>query len=99
MYKFTKYNSVIRLSDGACIPFAEGNRDYAEYQEWLQEGNTPEPAQTPEEIAAEAQEAINTEARTYLASTDWYVIRYQETGVAVPEEVTTKRASARMQVA
>ena len=55
MYKLTKQNqSVIRKADGACIPFAEGNSDYAAYQEWLsQEGNTPDPAQTPEEIAAE----------------------------------------------
>lgn len=54
MYKFTKENkSVIRKADGACIPFANGNRDYTEYLEWLQNGGTPDPAQTPEEIAAE----------------------------------------------
>jgi len=27
-----------------CIPFCPGNTDYEEYLEWLEEGNTPLPA-------------------------------------------------------
>ena len=33
-----------RLSDGCMFPFAEGNTDYQAYLKWLEEGNTPEPA-------------------------------------------------------
>lgn len=38
-------NGIIRLSDGAFIPFDPDNTDYQAYLKWLDEGNQPESAE------------------------------------------------------
>ena len=97
MYKTIGTNSVKRLADGAYIPFADGNTDYEEYKQWLSEGNTPEPEFTEEELRITSINKQIQEAKTYLASTAWYVERLNDpsSGKAIPEEVLTKRAEAR----
>ena len=51
MYKLIKnlfsneIKQVQRLTDNAFIPFDPANRDYQEYLKWLEEGNTPLPAE------------------------------------------------------
>jgi len=42
---FGEAKSVRRLSDGASIPFDPDNTDYIAYLAWLEEGNTPIPAE------------------------------------------------------
>jgi hypothetical protein len=37
-------NSIQRLSDSAFIPFDLANTDYQAYLKWVDEGNTPLPA-------------------------------------------------------
>lgn len=55
-------SGVVRLSDNADIPESLDNRDWQEFLLWQAEGNTPDPAETPEETAArEAQELEGTE--------------------------------------
>ena len=39
-----------RIADNAFIPFDPANTDYVAYLKWLEEGNTPEPA---DEVSSE----------------------------------------------
>ena len=77
------------------VPNDGGNRDYHEVQEWIAEGNTPDPEYTDEEIAANAQAEINQENLAYLADTDWYVIRKSDSGEPIPAKIKKARAKAR----
>lgn len=43
-------SSVIRTADGACIPNDPANRDWVEYQDWLDAGGVPDPYVEPEPV-------------------------------------------------
>jgi hypothetical protein len=54
MYKLSKFQSmsgevvsINRISDGSAIPTDPANTDYQAYLKWLEEGNTPKPADEP----------------------------------------------------
>lgn len=93
MYKIIDANNIKRLADKATIPLTEGNLDYQAYLAWVAEGNTPEPADVPD-----PQIAINEEARAYLNSTDWYVVRQAETGIPIPQDILDARQAARSRI-
>lgn len=47
MYQLTSGDCIKRLADNAFIPPDPANVDFAQYQAWLDEDNTPEPAPEP----------------------------------------------------
>jgi hypothetical protein len=42
-------DAILRIEDQTFIPFDPANTDYQQYLKWLEEGNTPLPADTPEQ--------------------------------------------------
>lgn len=76
MYKLTKFSSITRLADGACIPADERNADYGEFLAWVAAGNTPDPVDPPtaDELSAIAQATDAAEAEA-VAKADT-VIQY-----------------------
>lgn len=40
----TKIEGIFKIDENKSIPFDEANTDYQAYLAWLDEGNTPEPA-------------------------------------------------------
>lgn len=61
-------------------------------------GSEPQ-VETPKEPTVE--DLRNTrieELQGYLAATDWYTIRFVETGVEIPDEIKAERQSAREEI-
>jgi hypothetical protein len=62
---------------------------------YVQAWEAAAPDHTPTADTLSTQERTNLDARTYLYETDWYVVRFLETGKAVPPEISTQRQQAR----
>ena len=76
MYKLN-IQGVTRISDNASIPADIQNTDYAEYLQWLSEGNTPDPYVAPPPTIPSSvtrlQALLALEAGGYLATVDAYM--------------------------
>jgi hypothetical protein len=84
------------LVDGIkSVPLAEGNRDYREVLQYIEDGGIVEEAYTEEELEAIELAKAKSEAQTYLNDTDWMVVRYAEQGVEIPQEIKDKRQECR----
>lgn len=60
---------------------APGNKEYELIKQWLAEGNTPEPEFTDAELLAQENTTKVSEAKQYLADTDWIVVKINEANI------------------
>ena len=85
MYKLTCDETIIRLTDGASIPPDKHNRDYRAYLHWLEDGNTPEPAD-PEPVV----ERVPTVEEQIKALTDTLIAQGVITTQQIDEKLTAE---------
>ena len=74
-------------------------------EEQDEEGNTTAKTIRRFQIVRNAEPTTNelnerriSELETYLNATDWYAVRYAETGVAIPDDIKTARQAARDEI-
>lgn len=66
-YKLISETQVQEQTTKACIPFAEGNRDYEAYKQWLAEGNTPDPMDDVAVVSnGQSEVALKEEIKTNI---------------------------------
>jgi hypothetical protein len=102
-YRNAKYNengtidTKINHPEFGLIPItlAKDDPETAELFEEYKDSAEPYEPPLPEELEEQKQAVINTKHRAYLAETDWYVIRMQETGKPIPDDIKAKRDEAR----
>lgn len=80
------------------VPNDTANSDYQKVQEWIKEGGIVAPEFTEEELAQQAQDAINSNARILLANSDWKVIRELERQFLAGTDLNIERESLRSEV-
>ena len=86
---YFKHNGIVFAYDDEQVAMGYGADMTPMTAEEIEAHENPTP--TPEQI----QQQTNDVARQYLASTDWYVIRMQENGTPIPQDILDARQAAR----
>jgi len=90
---FEIYDSVTLNNTKRVMTEQEVQEVKAIAKEWVQalgqEGNPNE---------KQKQEVKNNKARQYLNETDFYIVRFSETGKVIPKNILDKRAEARLSI-
>lgn len=77
----------------------EANEEYELHES--SESQDIKPCQQSEKDSFELEQKTlkdNQDALSYLASTDWYVVRKMDTGAAIPNNIIENRAAARAKI-
>lgn len=92
--------SVFETEDGVGYIIQDVNPRWDEYKRYiLDHPDSVQPEPLPPPPSPEQLRAVEIASlMAYLSSTDWYVARYAETGTAIPDEVKTARAAARVRI-
>ena len=96
MFKLT-----IKRKDNS-IYWVEHFNSQSELNNWLTEERTRPYWDSSFKVATEElktsfsdEQLQRQKDQQLLASTDWYVVRFMETGVVIPEEISLQRSQAR----
>lgn len=88
---------VIDTERGAHIPNDDANRDWIEYQEWVNDGNTADPEFTAQEIEDNAWVQLRSQRSILLSLTDFMVLQdvYSNYTAQEQTDITTYRQELR----
>jgi len=99
MYKISKLTYKIYDSDFIEVPQDDREQSFLDFLQWLNNGGIVEEIEaTSEEIAEqelEQQKLLKQQQYEELLPTDWYVVRFMEIGVEIPEEILKQRQEIR----
>lgn len=73
----------------SCIPKDPANSDYCRFLEWCDDENSPEPAETSDELAAKKWQDYQAKAQVELDKTDLVALRCFKAGVVFPDTWAT----------
>jgi hypothetical protein len=91
---------VEKIIDGQIHYIDENYDQYMEEKKKLESENPPHVLDISQEqleviLENDKRRASNEQNKRYLSDTDWYVVRLQETGKEIPEDIILKRQEAR----